>query len=81
MLWERESTEDNAEANPSFFTKSNILPLYDLGMVVKKTINITDEQDQKIRTIQIRRMDTEKKAVSYSKVLQQAIDEGITRIQ
>ena len=50
-------------------------------MVVKKTINITDEQDQKIRAIQIRRMDTEKRAVSYSKVLQHAIDEGIARIQ
>lgn len=48
---------------------------------MKKCITITLEQDQKIRTIQIRRIGTEKRAVSYSSVLQQAIDEGLERLQ
>ena len=49
--------------------------------VKKKCITITDAQDQKVRAIQMRRMTVEKKTVSYSSVLQQAIDEGLKLIQ
>ena len=43
---------------------------------LKKCITISEEQDQKVRAIQMRRMTAEKKTISYSSVLRQAIDEG-----
>jgi hypothetical protein len=49
--------------------------------VKKKCITITEEQDIKVRAIQMRRMTHEKKTVSYSSVLQQAIDEGLKLIR
>jgi hypothetical protein len=49
--------------------------------VKKKCITVTEEQDQKVRAIQMRRMVAEDKTVSYSSVLQQAIDEGLKAIQ
>lgn len=48
--------------------------------VVTKCITITQEQDKKIRVIQLRRMTQEQKTVSYSSVLHQAIEEGLQRI-
>ena len=45
-----------------------------------KCITVTEEQDQKIRGIQARRIMSEGKSVSYSAVLQQAIDEGLEKI-
>lgn len=50
-------------------------------VVKKKCITVTEEQDAKIQVIQIRRMTAEKKTISYSSVLQQAIDEGLKIIQ
>jgi len=51
-------------------------------MAVKtKCITITPEQDTKIQAIQVRRMVAEKKTISYSSVLQQAIDEGLRLIK
>ncbi len=49
--------------------------------VLKKCITITKEQDEKVRAIQIRRMATSKKTVSYSSVLQEAISEGLKVLQ
>jgi hypothetical protein len=49
--------------------------------VITKCITVTENQDQKIRAIQLRRMTAEKKTISYSSVLQQAIDEGLEKIQ
>ena len=50
-------------------------------MTITKCITVTDEQDQKIRAIVIRRMTAEKKTVSYSSVIHQAISEGLEKIQ
>ena len=49
--------------------------------VLKKCITITKEQDEKVRVIQIRRMATSKKTVSYSSVLQEAIQVGLEKLQ
>ncbi len=49
-------------------------------MVVKRCITVTEKQDEKIRAIQVKRTIKEKKTVSYSKVIQSAIDEGLRRI-
>ena len=49
--------------------------------VLKKCIPITPEQDEKVRAIQMRRMVTSKKTVSYSSVLQEAITEGLKKLQ
>ena len=50
-------------------------------MKITKCITLTQDQDQKIRAIQMRRMGKTTKAVSYSSVLGDAIDEGLARIQ
>ena len=52
-----------------------------MGKTLTKCITVTGEQDQKIRAIQMRRMVAEKKTVSYSSVIHQAIDEGLAKIQ
>ncbi len=49
--------------------------------VLKKCITVTREQDEKVRSIQIRRMATSKKTVSYSSVLQEAIKVGLEQLQ
>ncbi len=49
--------------------------------VLKKCITITKEQDEKVRAIQMRRMATSKKTVSYSSVMQEAISEGLKILQ
>lgn len=49
--------------------------------VIKKCITVTSEQDTKIRAIQVRRMASEKKTISYSKIIQSAITEGLKQIQ
>ena len=49
--------------------------------VIKKCITVTPEQDEKIKRIQVRRMVAEKTNVSYSKVIQSAITEGLERMQ
>jgi hypothetical protein len=49
--------------------------------VLKKCITITKEQDQKIRAIQMREMSNSTKAISYSSVMQRAIDLGLKAIQ
>ena len=49
--------------------------------VLKKCITITLEQDQKVRSIQMREMANSTKAVSYSSVMQRAIDLGLKAIQ
>jgi hypothetical protein len=46
-----------------------------------KCITVSDEQDQRIREIQVRRTTTEKRTVSYSEVIHQAIAEGLNHIQ
>jgi hypothetical protein len=48
-------------------------------MAVKtKCITITEEQDKKIKTIQIRRMSADpSKTISYSSVLHEIIDKGL----
>jgi len=48
--------------------------------VLTKCITVTEEQDQQIQAIQVRRMVAEKKTISYSAVLKQAIDEGLRKI-
>jgi hypothetical protein len=50
-------------------------------MTLTKCITVTEEQDRKIRAIQIRRTQAENRTVSYSSVLKQAIDEGLNLIQ
>jgi hypothetical protein len=47
----------------------------------KKCITVTDTQDEKIRAIQMRLMQATKKTISYSFVLQQAINEGLEKLQ
>lgn len=49
--------------------------------VIQKCITITLEQDQKVRAIQMRRMTAEKKTVSYSSVLHEAITVGLGQMQ
>lgn len=46
-------------------------------MVIKKCITVTEAQDKRIRAKQMQRMVTEQKTISYSKILQSAIDEGL----
>jgi len=45
--------------------------------VKKKCITITDDQDSQVRALQIQKMVSTKKNVSYSSILQEAIDEGL----
>mgnify|MGYP003676959830 CR=1 FL=1 len=47
---------------------------------ITKCVTVTPEQDQKIRVIQLRRMTAERKTISYSSVIHQAIDEGLERM-
>jgi len=47
----------------------------------KKCITITDKQDEQIRVIQVRRTIQEHKTVSFSAVIQSAIDEGLRLIK
>jgi len=49
--------------------------------VIKKCITVTEEQDNKIRAIQMRQMAKESKTISYSKIIQLAITEGLKQIQ
>ena len=49
--------------------------------VLKKCITITIEQDEKVRAIQMREMAKSTKAISYSSIMQRAIDEGLKAIQ
>lgn len=42
-----------------------------------KCITVSDDQDEKIRAIQMRRMTAEKKTISYSSVLNEIIDVGL----
>jgi len=49
--------------------------------VIQKCITITKDQDQKVRAIQMRRMTAEKKTISYSSVLHEAITVGLKAIQ
>ena len=50
-------------------------------MKITKCITLTPEQQQKIKAIQIRRMAQSTKAVSFSAVLGDVIDEGLARIK
>jgi hypothetical protein len=45
-----------------------------------KCITVSDEQDQKIRAIQMRRMVAEAKTVSYSSVLHECIEVGLEKL-
>jgi hypothetical protein len=47
----------------------------------KKCVTITPEQDEKIRAIQVRRTMQEHKTVSFSKVIQSVITEGLKHIR
>jgi hypothetical protein len=49
-------------------------------MVIKKCITVTEDQDDKIRALQMRRMANEKKNISYSKIIQMAITEGLKQL-
>lgn len=49
--------------------------------MIKKCITVTEVQDEKIRAIQIRLMAGTRKTVSYSFVLQQAINQGLEKLQ
>lgn len=46
---------------------------------VKKCITLTPEQDKKIRALQIKMMSATKENVSYSRVVQMAITEGLAK--
>ncbi len=46
-------------------------------MVIKKCITVTEAQDTKIRALQMKQMGLEKKNVSYSRIIQRAIDMGL----
>ena len=47
----------------------------------KKCVTITDEQDEKIRVIQVKRTIQEHKTVSFSKVIQSVITEGLKHVK
>ena len=47
----------------------------------KKCVTITDDQDDKIRAIQVRRTIQEHKTVSFSKVIQSVITEGLKHVR
>ena len=49
--------------------------------VKKKCITVTEEQDRKIKAIQIRRMSSTQETVSYSSVIQEIINVGLETIQ
>lgn len=44
---------------------------------MKKCVVVTDEQDQKVRTIVVRRMSQTRKIVSYSSVMREVITAGL----
>lgn len=49
-------------------------------MVKKICITLPDDQESKLRTIQVRRMSQEKKTISFSSVVHEAITLGLERM-